>query len=468
MRNSCRFTLVVAALSLLTGSALAQEPPPAVPAEPVEPATPPTTLAVPPDASKLQPEEIALWGQVVAFDAFTGELKLQAKGFELPNGRRATFAHFKDKAVRLATDAKLVGKDQTPLLRDEVKNGHWVFVIGLDEGAGTTLSARFLRDDGENEPSISAPVLPENPPPSIEPTPTPVTPKPTPTPMKPTLTPTPALTPVKPKPTPTPRKPTSPTLLLPSPPATALMTLADISPWLRQAAAAFPDQVQILPLTVTAGGRAVLALQIAPPDVPLRQLRRLVVICRQHGDEPETTAAGVEFIRQMLVSRTARALRLRRQVAVLIVPVANPDGAWRKRRHNGIGQDLNRDWGRGRSREVGALMELLAAWQPHLVVDVHQWVPGDNVQTPMAEASGGSLGRRAAAGMTLAARAGGFRLAYRTYGTGGTLCHRYWGGQGVPGILLETIHRPQSPRSRQIAIATSVLALQRALNQLAG
>jgi predicted deacylase len=162
------------------------------------------------------------------------------------------------------------------------------------------------------------------------------------------------------------------------------------------------------------------------------------------------------------------AFLLLRRVAILIVPVANPDGAWRKRRHNGLGQDLNRDWENGRSPEVSAMNSLVAAWQPHLVVDVHQWVPGDSTQTPMAEASGGFLGRRVASAMASAVRAKGMRLSYRTHGVGGSLCHRYWGARGIPAILLETVHRPNSPRQRQIAIQTTVIALQRALDILAG
>jgi hypothetical protein len=397
----------------------------------VEPATAQTITEASdvalPLSEQLKPHdnELALWGQVNSFDVATGELKLQASGFELPSGRRATFPRSKAKAVRLLPDATLLDAADHVVARSELKKNDWILVIGLDDGKDGALSARLLLHYGEKEPAISAPLFSK-----------------------------PALSSKKPSPRATPKPPVRQSA--PKVPATALMTLADISPWIRHIAVAYPEQVRIVPLTVSAGGRAVLAIEIAPRATPIRSLRRMTVICRQHGDEPETTAAGVEFIHQLLTNQTPRAARLRREAAILIVPVANPDGAWRKRRRNSVGQDLNRDWGPGRSREVGALMKYLSAWKPQLVVDVHQWVPGDGVQTPIAEAAGGSKGRRAAAGMSLAARGAGFRLAYRSHGTGGALCHSYW----------ETVHRPYSTRQRQVAVKTSAIALQRALDHL--
>ena len=221
-------------------------------------------------------------------------------------------------------------------------------------------------------------------------------------------------------------------------------------------------------LGVTASGRPITAYELRPTNIDAGQMRRLAVICRQHGDEPEATAAGAEFLFRFLTANTQRAIRWRQNVAVMLIPVANPDGAAYNRRLNGVGQDLNRDWGDSNTREVSAIAGLLGNWRPQLVVDVHQWVPGDSCQTPMAEASGGRLARTVASAMATAARARGYRLESRSYSTGGTLCHRYWGAQGVPGILLETIHRPGSPSARARAIGTSVVALQRALDVLGG
>jgi hypothetical protein len=387
--------------------------------------------------------EIGLWGRLISFNASTGDRTLQAEGFVLPDGRCFAFAYAKNKIVRLMNDVTLAGRDE-PALRDEralrvdeLQVGHWVYVVGRNDGTGKPLDARSLFTYGENQPEISAPVFPEAPPPAVESGPSYQTPQPV-------------------------RR----GVVLPAPPATALMTFADISPWLRKAATVFPDTVRLLPLVVTGGGRPVMAVEIAPSGVPPAQVQRMVVICRQHGDEPETTAAGLEFMRQFLLSRTPRMQRMRRDVALLIVPVANPDGAWRKQRRNAQRHDLNRDWGRGRTREVVALTQLISAWKPHLLVDVHQWVPSDGAKLPMVEAAGGYISWSIAAGMSQAARSNGFKLAFRASRSSDTLCHRYWARAGVPSILLETTHNPRVARQRHVAIDTTIIALQRALDGL--
>lgn len=257
------------------------------------------------------------------------------------------------------------------------------------------------------------------------------------------------------------------TVQVPRPPNTLLMTNENVAPWLQRIAQEFPDKAKLWRLTQTAQGRYVWALEIRPQNISSENLRRLAIICRQHGDEPETTAAGAHLIYQLL-QNTPRNRNLLNRVALFIIPVANPDGASRKKRHNALGQDLNRDWGRGGTREVSAIMYYLQSWQPHLVVDVHQWVPGDSTQTPMAEAAGGTLGRQAGRLMAQAAKRKGYALSYRSRGVGGALLHQHYGWQrGIDAILLETVHRPKSARQRQIAINTSVAALQRALEFLA-
>lgn len=254
---------------------------------------------------------------------------------------------------------------------------------------------------------------------------------------------------------------------VPPRPNSLLMTNEEIAPWLQRVAAQFPDKTRLWRLTQTAQGRFVWGLEIRPSNVPLESLRRLAIVCRQHGDEPESSAAGAELIYQLLQD-TARNQKILSRVALFIIPVANPDGAIRKRRLNAIGQDLNRDWGRGGTREVSAMMYHLQNWAPQLIIDVHQWVPGDRTQTPMAEAAGGTLGRQVGAVMAQAARQKGYALSYRSHGVSNALLHYHYGWhRGIPAILLETVHRPRVPQQRQIAINTSVVALQRAIDFLA-
>lgn len=485
MDTRCWLHLIFATASL-TIRAWAQE---AVALPPrVEPPTSPTTPATPLKSLKPQPGEISLWGYVQSFDAARSLVSMKVNGFTLPNGRSTSFALSKTRTVQIVPQTTWLLADGQPWSRELLRANHRISVIGPDVESGLPLQARLLCDEGEDSASPQVTIPGTLPLPLIitpsQPTPpsparnslrlgTPLPPSataPTPPRISPMAPPRKSLPAKKPstragKVLP-PRLPFHTARGFPKPPMTALMALNDITPWLRRMAAAHPDQMQIQALSITAQGRPVLAIEIKPVDTPAWQLRRLAVVCRQHGDEPETTAAAVEFIHQFLTLRTARAYRLRQQVALLIVPVANPDGARSKRRNNGVGQDLNRDWGRGHSREVSALMELITPWNPHLVVDVHQWVPGDSTQTPMAEACGGQLARSVAASMAQGARSAGLRLAFRTSGIGGALCHRYWAARGIPAILLETIHKPGSSHKRQIAVRTSVLALQRALDSL--
>jgi hypothetical protein len=111
-------------------------------------------------------------------------------------------------------------------------------------------------------------------------------------------------------------------------------------------------------------------------------------------------------------------------------------------------------------------MGVVNRWKPHLVVDVHQWVPGDASQTPMAEASGRRLARLAASRMTQAVRANGGQLNFRVQGGSSDLCHRYLESISVPSILLETRHRPGSVAMRTRSIRTTVTALQQTVDLL--
>ncbi len=446
-----------------------------------------------PDAAKitLQPGEILLLGQTQAVDN-ERQFSIATAFFTLPNGRSAR-VDSKNKAVLIDENTVFQRATGEPCDFSVIAAEEKVLVIGKDNGSGAPITARLIVCGEWKEPEIIIPA------PSVAAT---VASAKATKPNKPhdadaaqifalmsqamqqadmAMRQMPAIPPsLPPARLNTPAKPSILSRLfgpkvsvpvcenLPFPPATARMTTEDIQGWLEQVAAANPHNTKLLRLAQSSEGRFVWALEIRPQGTPQENFQRLAIVCRQHGDEPETTAAGAELIHQLLTSPTPRTARVLSRTAVLVIPVANPDGASRKQRHNALGQDLNRDWGRGRTREVSAIMYELQRWQPQLVVDVHQWVPGDAHQTPMAEASGGSLSRKAASAMTAAARKNGYWLAYRSQGGGGTLCNRHYGGKGVPAILLETIHHPDSPNRRNIAIQTSVVALQRALDLLAG
>lgn len=251
------------------------------------------------------------------------------------------------------------------------------------------------------------------------------------------------------------------------PPDGFYQTPALLESWLLNLSRARPRQVVTRVLGRTPGGNRVLALEVTPPGVSPWKLRRLVVLCRQHGNEPESTASGARFIREFLISKDPKKRRIAQKTALLIVPIANPDGAALYRRRTEGNVDMNRDWGRQKTPEVQVLTRWIAAWKPNLVVDVHQWLPRENQHEPMAEASGGFLARSAAKRMAKNNAVRGYALAARSRWGLDTLCHRFWGQRfKIPAILLETRHRPGVPGARDVVIATSLTALWSAAETL--
>ena len=255
-----------------------------------------------------------------------------------------------------------------------------------------------------------------------------------------------------------PAKPARPELK--RPPDTFGQTPAQLYPWLENVAMARPNEAKLRIIGDSSSGASIVALEITPPGKSPWNLKRLVVICRQHGNEPEATGSGARFIYHWLRPRTAREKNLASKTALLIVPIANPDGAAIYQRRTARNIDMNRDWGRNKSVEVGVLTKWIARWKPHLIIDNHQWLPSDHMPVPMAEASGGPRARQAARVMSSRSAQRGFALSARSRVGLDTLCHRFWGQRfGTPAVLLETRHQPAKAGARNKALAQAEAAL---------
>jgi len=253
------------------------------------------------------------------------------------------------------------------------------------------------------------------------------------------------------------------------PPDTAIQTLEDVHPWLQSVATLYPDRVTLRVIGWSSQGRPVIALEVRPPSSSSGPSRRIVVQCRQHGDEPEATASGTRFLYEWLTSTNPAQAKVSSSTTLLFVAVANPDGAAKCQRRSGADIDMNRDWGIFRSPEVRALAGAFTAWKPQLVVDVHQWDPAPHMPPPMAEGSGGELAERTAWAMAAADGERGLPLAARYHWGLDTLCHRYFGQRlHIPAILLESRHMPTIPGYRAVAIATTVTALWSAAGNVSG
>ena len=208
------------------------------------------------------------------------------------------------------------------------------------------------------------------------------------------------------------------------------------SPWVRLAA-----------LGRTREGRTLWMARVADPAAPPpARTVRLLVLCRQHGDEPASTEAALGLLKRIAGGGdpTLRAALCR--VTLYVVPMVNPDGATAGTRENGAGADLNRDWGTFSQPETRAVARAVALLRPHVIVDAHNWDGGDHfnancvevtrdANTPLAQAAQGLQ----AAGVAQL-QASGYAVAATTYGPAADphLAHRWFTRRGILSCLVET------------------------------
>lgn len=110
-------------------------------------------------------------------------------------------------------------------------------------------------------------------------------------------------------------------------------------------------------------GRSVLGKPLYKLDIHEGATNRshVVIIGRQHPPETTGSLALMRFVEE-IVGDSDLARQFRRQFAVLVVPLLNPDGVdqghWR---HNMNGVDLNRDWGVFAQPETRAVRDQVLA-----------------------------------------------------------------------------------------------------------
>ena len=147
------------------------------------------------------------------------------------------------------------------------------------------------------------------------------------------------------------------------------------------------DLVKILPLTTSSEGRMVPLVVLSkdrisrPGDLATYGKPAVLVMANIHAGEIEGKEASLMLIRDIALGRFAGLLDTQ---ALLFVPIFNADGndklGHNRRdlgpelagvRFNGQNLDLNRDYLKLESPEVGALIDLFKAWDPVLTVDMH-------------------------------------------------------------------------------------------------
>lgn len=178
--------------------------------------------------------------------------------------------------------------------------------------------------------------------------------------------------------------------------------------------------------------------------------RRVLILCRQHGNEPAGTEGAMQFLKEYATTDDPAKLEILRRVTFLVVPMLNADGSESYQRRNARNVDLNRDWVSQSQPETRTMVRTVRQWRPDLVMDLHELHPTD--WTPsFVEAMEAEAGARGGVGdacnAAIAAVVGPLReqQSMRIYARPvfnyrePRLAHRYFAvKEGVPTILVET------------------------------
>lgn len=187
--------------------------------------------------------------------------------------------------------------------------------------------------------------------------------------------------------------------------------------------------------------------------------RPILFIGGVHGDEPE----GVELARGLLqwLKEIQNAYPNPVKVAWMLIPCLNPDGFNKNKRTNGHDVDLNRnfpskDWhsksdnprynpgsSSGSEPETQALVGLIKALRPRLIIHFHSWKPCIVCSGPAGEIDARYL-----------AESSGYEVVNSIgYPTPGSLSQYAWTDLNIPVICVEELEKIELdsvwPRFRQ-------------------
>lgn len=219
------------------------------------------------------------------------------------------------------------------------------------------------------------------------------------------------------------------------------------------------------------GSRSVWIVRVAAMGADDRKTARILILCRQHGDEPVSTEAALGILDRIAAGKDGVSRNLGR-VTLYILPMVNPDGADALTRENGKGVDLNRDWSHFQAPETRAVMRAYKAIRPQVVLDMHSWDPSDVYRNSCIESprdlTGGAAGTAArlsgavASDILRALHAGGEDIDATSYGADADpdLCHRYFAERlNTPALLFETRPGPDSGAdfAGRVALAQSFI-----------
>ena len=187
-------------------------------------------------------------------------------------------------------------------------------------------------------------------------------------------------------------------------------------------------------------------VRAADPASDPAQTIRILVLCRQHGDEPASTEALLGLLHRLAQGGDPALRQSLSRVTLYVVPMVNPDGADVDARSNAVGADLNRDWGVFHQPETQEVARAARLIRPNLVIDAHNWDGNDEYNADCLEVSremATPLGKAAHALQQAEVRDladSGYAVHPTAWGadTDPRLAHRWFSHQNVLSALVET------------------------------
>lgn len=194
------------------------------------------------------------------------------------------------------------------------------------------------------------------------------------------------------------------------------------------------------------GHRALWLARLADPAADPGRTIRMLVLCRQHGDEPASTEAILGLIHRLAVGGDPMLRAALAHITLYIVPMVNPDGAGANTRSNGVGANLNRDWGVFHQPETRAVAHAARLLRPNIVIDAHNWDGDDEYNADCLEIPREMVTPQGLASHALQQQAVqdlaacGYSVHPTAWGadTDPRLAHRWFSRQNILSALVET------------------------------
>jgi hypothetical protein len=138
-----------------------------------------------------------------------------------------------------------------------------------------------------------------------------------------------------------------------------------------------PVRIRLTEIGCSQLGTGISMVTIGAWENPDTATGGVMVVARQHGDEPAGTRAALEMIRRFAFDDGEKMSALLGGKMVRIIPVANPDGMDSFERQTANGRDMNRDWAALALPETRAVAKAIRQFKPDVLVDLHELTPQD-------------------------------------------------------------------------------------------